>query len=227
MLPGTRVARRGGGATKTPAFVVAPLVSAPSGVDLVNDGTFFATIVAQVDSTGSSFSRMVTKMNMEQQKARSKAQEMRLAAVLGGRRVPGSGSLGAPGDVRTAKFLLQCKVTGQKTLRIDVADVEKIAREAAYEAKCPMMAFQLDAIGDRFDRDWVMLPMRALLGWLRDGRVPRRLYAEQTHVQVDETQPLSSTARADRAGAAARWFTSGDDRDRHRSDDHRRDSDPR
>ena len=97
------------------------------------------------------------------------AQENRMAALLGGRRVPASGALGTPGDVRTEVLLIECKYTEQRTLKIALDDIEKIARQAADEGLSPAMVFELAAVAEA-DRDWVLLPLRAVQAWLCSQR---------------------------------------------------------
>lgn len=93
-------------------------------------------------------------------KAASQEHERRVAAALGGKTLPGSGSLGQPGDVRTDLLLVSCKYTDQRTLRINVEDIEKASREADEQDLTPIMAFDLASVEAGCEGDWVLVPLR-------------------------------------------------------------------
>jgi hypothetical protein len=110
-------------------------------------------------------SSRATAADLEKRKAASARHEKRVARLLHGRQMPGSGSLGQPGDVKTETFLISCKQTEGRTLRINVADLEQIVREAENEHRTPLMAFETTH-HQGGEQDWAMLPVRALLGLL-------------------------------------------------------------
>ena len=75
-----------------------------------------------------------------------KAMERRIAKLLGGRRIPLSGSLTLmPGDVITDKFLVECKLrasSGKKQIAIEKAWLTKIEKEAKSQNKIPLLIFK-------------------------------------------------------------------------------------
>lgn len=79
----------------------------------------------------------------------SVAQEEHLAEVYGGRRSPSSGaSVTDTGDVGTAQDLMEAKLTGSydkpaKSIRIQLADLEKIVDEAAQTGRWPVFHIQI------------------------------------------------------------------------------------
>ncbi len=86
-------------------------------------------------------------------KGRSVAQERFIAGRYGGVVSPSSGaSQKDAGDVRTGRELIECKQTGQmdkpaKSIRLILADFEKIADEAWAEGLSPAMALRMYAPG--------------------------------------------------------------------------------
>lgn len=88
------------------------------------------------------------------------AHESRIAAAVGGQRVPGSGaSMYAKGDVRQADFLIECKLSAHASLAVKQAWLEKITAEAEAIGKVPALAIEIQG-GDRrlAERDWIMVP---------------------------------------------------------------------
>jgi hypothetical protein len=75
-----------------------------------------------------------------------KAMERRIAKLLGGRRIPLSGSLSfMPGDVITDKFLVECKLrgsSGKKQIAIEKTWLTKIEKEARSQNKIPLLIFK-------------------------------------------------------------------------------------
>jgi hypothetical protein len=75
-----------------------------------------------------------------------KAMERRIARLLGGRRIPLSGSLILmPGDVITDKFLVECKLrssSGKKQISIEKSWLTKIEKEAKSQNKIPLLIFK-------------------------------------------------------------------------------------
>lgn len=94
-------------------------------------------------------------------KALSTDHEREVATALGGQRVRGSGSLGAPGDVRTNRFLVSCKRTTLRVFDLKLAEIEKATEEADAEALTPLIALRFDALASG-DLDWILVPLRVL-----------------------------------------------------------------
>jgi Holliday junction resolvase len=72
--------------------------------------------------------------------------ERKIAKLLGGKRIPLSGSLSfMPGDVITEKFLIECKLrgsSGKKQIAIEKAWLEKIDKEAQTQGRTPLLVFK-------------------------------------------------------------------------------------
>ena len=97
---------------------------------------------------------------------KSQRQEKRVASKTWGRRQPASGALpGAKGDVRAEDFLIECKRTDRKSIRVTQAWLEKIAKEAMEVGKHPALALTFNDM--TYDKDWIMVPLR-LLDQLRE-----------------------------------------------------------
>lgn len=102
-----------------------------------------------------------------------KRHEQRVAAAVGGSRQPGSGAFeGAKGDVRRDHIgfplLVECKRTsGQKSLRVEAAWLDKISREASGQNKYPALSIEFDeAEVVAAEATWVAVPLtvfRAML----------------------------------------------------------------
>ncbi len=76
---------------------------------------------------------------------RSRAQELRIAADLGGNRVPGSGAVpGLDGDVRSSEWLAECKTTTHRSFSITLKDWQKIQGEAGLSMRKPLMMVEID-----------------------------------------------------------------------------------
>lgn len=90
-------------------------------------------------------------------------QEERVARVVGGRRVPGSGaSMFAKGDVRSEHFLVECKRTEHASLSLKKEWLDKISAEAATEGREPALAIEIagGALSAHGEREWIMIPLR-------------------------------------------------------------------
>lgn len=77
---------------------------------------------------------------------RSRAQEDRTARQLGGTRNSGSGN--GPwrkGDVRTSRFLIECKTTTKKSYSLRAADLRDAQRQALFENRT--MVFDVEMQG--------------------------------------------------------------------------------
>ena len=91
------------------------------------------------------------------------AQEQRVAACSGGKRVSGSGaSLYARGDVRTPDFLIEAKQTEKESIRITWAWLKKITQQALAAQRLPALAFEVRSQEPRdllAESEWVAVPM--------------------------------------------------------------------
>jgi hypothetical protein len=74
-------------------------------------------------------------------------QEKRLAKLTGGRKTIASGAFSDKGDVETDLFLVECKITGNKSFRITLKDWETIRIHALRKHKTGIM--HLDISGTR------------------------------------------------------------------------------
>jgi Holliday junction resolvase len=100
-----------------------------------------------------------------------RAQEDRIAAAVGGQRVPGSGcSHFAKGDVRQDAFLIECKKTESASLSVKQSWLEKITAEAEAQGKFPALAIEIQG-GERrlAERDWIAVPRSVFERLLGEG----------------------------------------------------------
>jgi len=68
-------------------------------------------------------------------------------AILGGKRTPGSGNKwSAPGDIKSGDFLVECKDTEKKSYSISKARWTKIANEALFSYRLPMMSIRIQEL---------------------------------------------------------------------------------
>jgi len=104
---------------------------------------------------------------INERKAQSRVHEERVARVLDGGRVPGSGCLGEVGDVRSPLLLVSCKRVDQRHVVIDLGWIEEICRDAAMEGLTPALALELPQLSDGVERDWVAIPLRVLAALTR------------------------------------------------------------
>jgi hypothetical protein len=72
--------------------------------------------------------------------------ERKIAKLLGGKRIPLSGSISfIPGDVITDRFLVECKLrgsSGRKQIAIEKSWLTKIEKEARSQDKVPLLIFK-------------------------------------------------------------------------------------
>lgn len=67
---------------------------------------------------------------------RAEKQERHLAAEMRGKRQPGSGNQPhSKGDVKTSRFLIDCKFTDSGQYILRDRDIEKLRREALFERR--------------------------------------------------------------------------------------------
>ena len=85
-------------------------------------------------------------MKMKTVKKRSQKQEKSVAKKFGGKVTAASGALwGMKGDVRTDKFLIECKTTEKKYYTLTAKVWEKIAEEALKDhMRTPLMLIDLE-----------------------------------------------------------------------------------
>lgn len=82
-------------------------------------------------------------------KEHSRAQEEFIARVVAGKRSPSSGaSIYDDGDVDSADFIVECKMSGNpdkhaKSISLRLNDLEKVFDEAALNKKTPLMALRI------------------------------------------------------------------------------------
>ena len=89
--------------------------------------------------------------------------EKRAAKRLKGRLTPASGALvGAKGDIVKRRFLIESKATKDASIRVTLAWLDKIAKEALDAGKDPALLIQfVDASGNPWrGSGWVLVPER-------------------------------------------------------------------
>lgn len=90
---------------------------------------------------------------------RSQKQEKAFAKKIGGARTPGSGAFaGHKGDVRNPDFLVECKTTEKKSIRLEREWLEKIDQEALVKQKCPLVHLQFEKTSKKTEKRWVLMP---------------------------------------------------------------------
>lgn len=94
---------------------------------------------------------------------RWKIQEMRMAAGMGGRVQPGSGSsMYAKGDVKTSEFLIECKATDKASLSLKGDWLAKIREEARGQGLVPALALNISG------EEWVAIPRSLFLDTFKE-----------------------------------------------------------
>ena len=69
--------------------------------------------------------------------------EADVADALGGFRTPGSGNGWAKGDIKTPKYLIECKETSLETMTFQINWLNKIWLEARKEKRIPVLGVEL------------------------------------------------------------------------------------
>ena len=94
-----------------------------------------------------------------------KASEKKLAKSIGARLTPASGALdSAKGDMSKGEFLLESKSTIYDSIKVDWDFLLKIAHEAKFKGKTPVLTISF-VTGDgsaKKDGTWAMVPMSVL-----------------------------------------------------------------
>lgn len=98
----------------------------------------------------------------------SKIQEIRVSEDVGGRKVPASGALaGNKGDVETLKWLIDAKLTEQKSYSLSTKVLRKIDGEAAAYGKTPALVVEFTTIGFGVTPKWAVIPYPVFVKLLR------------------------------------------------------------
>jgi hypothetical protein len=117
-----------------------------------------------------------------------KAMERRIAKLLGGRRIPLSGSLfSMPGDVITDRFLVECKLrgsSGKKQIAIEKAWLTKIEKEAKAQGRIPLLVFKYK--NDK--SDYVVLNLKDFLKLEVDDVAHRKHSLKRKDLYLDREQ---------------------------------------
>lgn len=94
-------------------------------------------------------------------KAKSLANEKRLAAEVGFTCTPGSGNTewpGAKGDGSHPLFVFECKETKHRSIRVAAADVQILVDNASVVGKAPALVMSAYGLPDGIPKDWVAVP---------------------------------------------------------------------
>lgn len=103
-------------------------------------------------------------------KRRATQHEDFISRQLRGRRVPGSGALGEPGDVRVdgpLAMLVECKLSAERSFRLDLDAIEKLSAQADAEGLIPALALRVTSAKPGVEQDWIAVPLRIFIGLLR------------------------------------------------------------
>jgi len=84
-----------------------------------------------------------------------KKQEIKVAKEFQGRRIPLSGAGKEKWDVKSDKFIIDCKQTEKKSINIPIKLLEKISRDALTQGKTPLL--HLFFKNSTFP-EWIILP---------------------------------------------------------------------
>lgn len=69
------------------------------------------------------------------------------ARMVGGKRVPGSGNKwNNPGDVKSDKYLIECKQTDNKSYSLTKEKLDKIYEEALFSYKIPLFSVKIQDV---------------------------------------------------------------------------------
>jgi hypothetical protein len=82
------------------------------------------------------------------------------AKMVGGKRVPGSGNKwNNPGDVKSDKYLIECKQTSNKSYSLTKEKLDKAYEEALFAYKIPLFSVKIQDIDVMimFREDWEKL----------------------------------------------------------------------
>jgi hypothetical protein len=86
--------------------------------------------------------------------------EQATAKRLGGQVQPMSGKLpGYKGDIKLDDFLLDEKRTEGASIKVDIAMLMKINREAFNEKKEPGLVLTFSRIADMVEKQWMLIPV--------------------------------------------------------------------
>lgn len=76
----------------------------------------------------------------------SQEQEKRLAKITQGRKTIASGAFRDKGDVETEDFLIECKITDNKSFSVKLKDWQKIRIEALQKHKTGIMHLDISGV---------------------------------------------------------------------------------
>ena len=88
------------------------------------------------------------------------------ASMVGGKRVRGSGNKwNSPGDVRSDKYLIECKQTDNKSYSLTKEKLDKIYEEALFAYKIPLFSIKIQdmEVVVMFKEDWDKMATNSLL----------------------------------------------------------------
>ena len=89
----------------------------------------------------------------------SRIQEIRISEDLGGRKTPASGALaGNKGDVETQRWLIDAKLTEQKSYSLTTKVLRKIDGEAVAYGKIPALVIEFTRAGFGVTQKWAVIP---------------------------------------------------------------------
>lgn len=94
---------------------------------------------------------------------KSRTQEDRVAAIVGGKRQKGSGSQTFhKGDVKTGELLIEAKMTSKDSLSVKKAWLVKIHKEAMSYGRIPALSIEFEDMPSIVPRDWIAVPAKTL-----------------------------------------------------------------
>lgn len=93
--------------------------------------------------------------------------EKKMAADLGGVRVPNSGAIdGLKGDVQAGDFLIDSKETGSRSLVVSGKMLSKISREARESGKQPALVLTMGQVPLGVSKQWALVPYKVFKDWI-------------------------------------------------------------
>lgn len=100
----------------------------------------------------------------ESKKKKVNKNEKRLAHKLGGCRRPNSGAIqGLKGDVVFSDFLVDMKQTEKNSIRVKLADLQKIVNEANGAGKEPALILHFENVKN-IHAEWIVCPVVVFKG---------------------------------------------------------------
>ena len=94
---------------------------------------------------------------------KSKAQEDRVASIVGGKRQRGSGAKDFhKGDVKSTELLVEAKMTSKGSLAVQKSWLIKIHKEASAYSRIPALSIEFENMPGIVPRDWIAIPAHTL-----------------------------------------------------------------